>query len=437
MGSQRDRVARWKRWTGPVIFFALATCAPRMGVAAGDQPANWRNEYFIAAEPMGLEAQNSYPASLYRMGNDDQLHLVRQFFGPREHFSDFANDLHGTIYLAGRSGIYVVHTADPKDAAYVTVLHFDDTFCWGAVHGSVAGTSVQPGVQYCPGQNIDIVTANANPKLPRNGPGSWSAFKWLQFSGEGGGPYQVGPPTAEIDDANLVMPFGTKPKVTLARLPAPDQASPKLKRRVSILASTDRYLVIWIQPAAFSVSPGAGMKSPPHEAPVHVLLLNKQTHRWQTLELPTAVSTRTNVPVRIFGDWMVITEMSWSPPDGQPASAGLGIGSEQKTPIYSATSDIHAAYDRRFQNIEIPGKLAIWNLADGRKLMLNTGQEDSEVLKITKRGAMLYRVNDSLYSARIDTGKIGSAIRLAKAPAVADIHWAFRSGPDPGAAAGQ
>lgn len=104
---------------------------------------------------------------------------------------------------------------------------------------------------------------------------------------------------------------------------------------------------------------------------------------------------------------------------------GRGIANEQKTPMYSAPSEVRAAYDRRFQNIQIPGKLAIWNLGDGRKLTLRTGQEDSEVLAIAKGGEMLYRVNDAIYSARIEGDRIGEAALVVRAPAVTNIHWVF------------
>lgn len=422
-------------------IFALTPGAWARGNPIGAKGVNWSNEYFVAAKPVGVDALNSYPASLFMVTSDHKLHLVRQFFSAGQHFSDFANDLHGTVYLAGPGGIYVVHAGDPKQAVFVPVHQFDDTFCWGAVYGG--GT--QAGVQYCPSRKVNLIAARPNKNGAREEPGSWAAFKDLQFRGEQGGPFLKKPPTAEIDGTELVMPYGAKPKVVLAELPPADGASPNLRRRVSILASTPRYLVIWIQPATFSGSVGASghrltagaVTFPPHQAPVAVLVLDKRNHRWQTLELPTAVSTKTDLPVRVFGDWMVTTEMAWSPPTRGTGTAGLGIANEQKTPMYSAPSDVHAAYDRRFQNIQIPGKLAIWNLADGRKITLDTGQEDSEVLAIGKAGKMLYRVNDAIYSASIEGNKIAKTALVVKAPAVTNVHWAFASGGEHGRETGE
>lgn len=411
----------------------LAFCLAGEAQGNGAQPATWRNKYYLAAKPVGLDALKSYPASLFTVTNDRKLHLVRRFFETGGHFSDFANDLHGTVFLAGRNGIYVVPVKDPRSAVYVPVLRFDDAFCWGAVYGG----GIQAGVQYCPGPHVSLVSARPNKNQAQEQPGSWAAFKYLQFRGQNGGPYQVGPPAAQVDGTSLVMPNGAAPRVTLAELPAADRAAAKLRRKVSILASTAHYLVIWIEPAAFTAPPGApsGASSdsltagavalPPHQSPVRVLILNKQTHRWRTLELPTAVSSSTKVPVRLFGNWMVTTAMAWSPPSAGTGSASRGAAGLQKTPMYSESSDVHAAYARRFQDIQIPGILAIWNLTDGRKLTLHTGQEDSEILGIAKNGSMLYRINDALYSARINGSQIDETALLIKGPEVTDIHWVF------------
>jgi hypothetical protein len=437
----------FKRMTGLKAVLTLAgtiislPCAVGQTTGGGAQGVNWRNKYYLAATPVGLDSLNSYPVSLYSVTKNHGLHLVRRFFKPDEHFSDFPSDLHGTVYLAGQSGIYVVSANDPENATFVPVHQFDDTFCWGAVYGG----ATPAGVQYCPSQNVDLVPAHSNSKQPMEEPGSWSAFKYLQFRGEQDGPFPIKPPAAEIDGTKLVMPYGASPKVILVQLPAADRASIHLRRRVSILASTPRYLAIWVQPPAFSAGIGTSgrrlttgvVTPPPHEAPVQILVLNKQTHRWRTLDLPTAASTKTGLPVRVFGNWLVTTEMTWRPPAEPMATATRGIANQQKTPMYSGPPNLHAAYDRRFRNIEIPGKLAIWNLADDRKLTLHTGQEDSEILAIAKGGEMLYRIDDAIYSAKVEGNRIGQTSLVVKAPAVANIHWVFGSRNTPASEAGE
>lgn len=125
-------------WTAGIMLiggFALTPGAWAHGSNKEANGVNWRNEYYLGAEPVGVDALTSQPASLFTMTRNRYLHLVRQFFRAAQHFSDFANDLHGTLYLAGRSGIYVIHAGDPDRAVCVPVHQFDDTFCRGAVHG--------------------------------------------------------------------------------------------------------------------------------------------------------------------------------------------------------------------------------------------------------------------------------------------------------------
>jgi hypothetical protein len=55
-----------------------------------------------------------------------------------------------------------------------------------------------------------------------------------------------------------------------------------------------------------------------------------------------------------------------------------------------------------------------------------TGQGDSEIL-LVRGNSVIYRVNDILYSARIEGTTLGSPQLLAQDEAVPDMHWAFSS----------
>ncbi len=421
----RAQPAAFETATAVFLLLALLAYASAQARAAATQTENPQKIYFVAATPVGLQAIHSYPASLYTLGRNHTLRLVQQFFKTGEHFSDFADDLHGTIYLAGRKGVYVLHENHPASADFVPLTNFDGSFCWGAVFGR----GVRPAVQYCPSERVTRVDANPSSVRPRVGTGSWAAFKDLQYGGENGGPFQLGPPVAQLRGVDLVMPHVSPPNAVLATLPAKDGSSPKLRRHVWILASTDRYLVLWIVPrsmGAYGPTHTVGTAQQPfHADPLHVLVLDKQTHHWRSLELPTTVSTLTYAPVRLFGNWLVTTVMDWSPPTGKISAASLKRANEQRPPMYTAGPSISVAYETHFLHIRIPGQLAIWNLADGRKLTLNTGQQDSEVLLIEKNGTMLYRVNDAIYSTKIEGDRIGKPTLLTKTPNATGIHWAF------------
>lgn len=91
-------------------------------------------------------------------------------------------------------------------------------------------------------------------------------------------------------------------------------------------------------------------------------------------------------------------------------------------------------YVNQFVNLHIPGKLVLQNLSDGRKFTLSTGQDDSEIIAIRADGEMLYRVNDSIYSAEIvpasiATGPGGDRITdsrlIVRDVDVPQVHWAF------------
>jgi hypothetical protein len=73
-----------------------------------------------------------------------------------------------------------------------------------------------------------------------------------------------------------------------------------------------------------------------------------------------------------------------------------------------------------------PGILVLQNLADGRKIRIETGQEDSEILRVEGE-TVLYRVNDTIYQAKIVGDQIKDAIVIVKDEDVPEIHWAFWS----------
>ena len=73
-----------------------------------------------------------------------------------------------------------------------------------------------------------------------------------------------------------------------------------------------------------------------------------------------------------------------------------------------------------------PGTLFAIDTTNGKMITWQTGQGDSEILLI--RGeTFIYRVNDTLYSARIEGATIGPPQLLAQDEAVPEMHWAFSS----------
>jgi hypothetical protein len=74
----------------------------------------------------------------------------------------------------------------------------------------------------------------------------------------------------------------------------------------------------------------------------------------------------------------------------------------------------------------IPGILMLQNLGDGRKIRIETDQEDSEILWADDNSA-LYRVNDAIYQAQIIGDKLQDTTMIVKDQDVPEIHWVFWS----------
>jgi len=73
-----------------------------------------------------------------------------------------------------------------------------------------------------------------------------------------------------------------------------------------------------------------------------------------------------------------------------------------------------------------PGVLVLQNLADGRKIRIETGQEDSEILTVDQE-KVLYRVNDTIYQAHIVGEQLKDSTVVVKDEDVPEIHWVFWS----------
>lgn len=375
--------------------------------------------FFVGATPAQPDVPRWYAAGLYTVGGEQKLKLIRQLFSVDQQFRDFAEDLDDRMYLASQSGIMVLHLDNPSLEDFVRVDDFDDFPCWGAVKSETSSSAVQ----YC-SSKIFQVLGSSDSSQPRNGAGDWSKFKFLRYGGENGGPFQMQPPLAEIAGVDVVMPYAFRPDVTIAKLPR-DWESPSAKRRtVVVVAATNQYLALWIVPEQM-IGHTIDAANPDHAEPIQVLLWNKGAEKWRTLQLATTVTSLTHPPVRIFGDWLVTTTMEWRPAPAGSGSGSPGVGNERAVLPTSQHPSVRDRYMNQFIDLYIPGKLILQNLSSDKKIVLNTGQEDSEILAISAAGEVVYRVNDTIYSAKIIGDEITSAVPVVKDIDVPEIHWAF------------
>jgi hypothetical protein len=73
-----------------------------------------------------------------------------------------------------------------------------------------------------------------------------------------------------------------------------------------------------------------------------------------------------------------------------------------------------------------PGAMHLYNIRSRRKLTINTGDGDSEILTVDGT-RVYYRVADSLYRAEIGERSLENVVELLRDPQIQLAHWAFLS----------
>ena len=125
---------------------------------------------------------------------------------------------------------------------------------------------------------------------------------------------------------------------------------------------------------------------------------------------------------RLFGVWLATITQMWNPQ--HKVSPGR---ENERNRGNSLLPSVQTAYEEfRGRWNWSPGILALQNLADGRKIRIETGQEDSEILRVDG-DVVLYRVNDTIYQARIEGEQLKDITVVVKDEDVPEIHWAFWS----------
>jgi hypothetical protein len=131
----------------------------------------------------------------------------------------------------------------------------------------------------------------------------------------------------------------------------------------------------------------------------YVCIHDRKRNTWKRL---TSASTEADTR-RIFGSWLATIVEVWHPGEFVE-NPGAKQGETQTS---------------------IPGTLVLDNLEDGRRIVLNTGQEDSEILAVREDGLVLYRVNDAIFAAQIERENLSKPTLVVKDEGVQGVHWIF------------
>jgi hypothetical protein len=438
-------MAKWS-----TLFSAVALAATTCGAQA--------RLYLIAGTPAS-PGWLYYPTRLYETAPGGNLIAVRQLLGPRARLIDVRDDLHGDIFVWGQKAsdesdpgeVVVVHERDParRDVAAVG-SSYPISDWWGAVAGNGQPPAAAFGDTgpHVGGLHPDITLIFASTRAgPRTAiTTDWGVYRFFQFTGgvNGGEGTTAGPGACLSGGRTWIWCYPVHPPWRFPPFGTLGPAPPGLgAERATLLADTSAYLVVWpsLPPAP---QPPADPTYWPSKWLDGVRVFNKRTRHWASYDLPAAVQLYSWVPVRLFGDWLTTLETQ----QGARATPGAGWQVLRKYDARALDFDYDKRYRNRvflpdvyhnftdaFRDLYLPGKIQLLNLADGRRLTLDTGQMDSEVLGIQPDGEMTYRIYDKIYEAKITAEKIGPAKLLAHGEDVPEVHWAFWSAPN-GARAG-
>ena len=345
-----------------------------------------------------------FPVTLYSVGADHRLVMVRQIMSQRQGLFDLRDDLHGLLYVKG-GYLSIIHEDDPEreDRMEVPSSYYS---AWG-----VAAGKAQPSVALLPDLKGHWIVTTIYGNLPKGKPrvvqGGWEPYHSFQYGGSFGGPNPINVPVGKIIGSTVVLPNqlrGTA-QVVLSSVPATFPAATMQGRGVFITFSTDRFF-------AFSVVPLPGTNPGQDIVYVH----DKIKDKWSILKMPTVEPEE-----RIFGDWLATIVRIWRPGNQDHP----GFENERHVPFGMRNYPLPpVGYGGDYF---LPGTLLLRNLVDGRVITLHTGQEDSEVLDVENDGTLLYRVNDSIFSAQIQGDKLSASTLVVKDQDVPEVHWVFWS----------
>ncbi len=414
------------------IFLALLLIACASGTAKASTKAE--HLYLLAATPTP-DSASGFPVRVYTVTGKRPA-LVRQV---AKGLFSVTDDLSGHLYVLSlkMNKLSVIYENAPEKVDVIpapTRKGPDQGFdFYNPTWGAVAGPGVSPSVVFANWTDhwtVARIFAGAIPGQPRVVEGSWNLYRYFRYGGPGGGPYGSGTnPRACVVAYSIAIEWGGNYAYGLGVLSAappfmPSTAGleplsagippPRFKTRWGdVLADTGRFFL-------FDAPLPEDLEERRTE-PLYVL--NKKTGQWRVIKLPFYWFRP-----RVFGSW-VATTVQEPNPEGR-VSPGLENERAHEVDVHTPTGVVRELPRIRGMypsKVFMPGKLLLQNLVDGRKLTIDTGQQDSEVLDVLKDGLVLYRVNNEIFSARIEGGKLSAPKLVVKGEDVPEVHWVFWS----------
>jgi TonB family protein len=387
--------------------------------------------YLLAGTPA---VDYSYPVTLYR-AEGGRLKAVREVVPQAEGVRSIQ---------AWGNVVFLIHAAQIPRA--VTVLHTDEPLhiddveinpdypeYFFAADEAVAeprpsvfdelmlasrGEFSLPNIKW-----LSISSGAAAPG-PRMKLDSWDEYGAMRLQGEPGGPGNNADFVGAIAGTNLVFaPAWGHPVVIDSLAPSVrDAINETASRRAGIVAASQEYLVLGLE---YSYEERFSRKLS-NASEMGLFVHDRVRDNWKTIQVEGNRSRS-----RLFGSWLASIVGMFNP-DHKPSPGRENERGVEAFGDYEIAGSKGNDGTARFPLVRgqydsdgfFPGVLLLQNLEDGRKMRIETGQEDSEILSVSDE-VVLYRVNDAVYQANIVGDKLQGAILLAKDEDVPEIHWVF------------
>lgn len=241
------------------------------------------------------------------------------------------------------------------------------------------------------------VAGDAPAKGPRVRQAEWTMFKDFRYEGGPRGPQSDVLGYIKDNQVRIQAEPGVGPYTLPADLdfvpPFPLETGPG--NIIVIVAANSRYFAFVPLIRLRKENPSLYTGAP------YACIHDRERNTWKRLTSASTEATR-----RIFGSWLATIIEVMHP--------GEFVVNPKAKPGQT--------------QISIPGTLVLDNLEDGRRIILNTGQADSEILAVRDDGLVVYRVNDSIFAAQIEGNKLGKPLPVIQVDEIVPgIHWVFWS----------
>jgi hypothetical protein len=367
---------------------------------------------FLAGTPTNFGPE-TYSTFLYKVGETSQLQILRSISSSSDGLYAVNVAADGSLVVAyphiKPRSIEIIHANEPGTSDIISVQHEEDPILGDGVT-LVRDQESQREYEIWPFSR----DADVNAKLlgiaidqtasPRTRPEDIQTYSHLETYGVPGGASFTSTLTANIHGNKLQKTYG-KDVGLIATLPI-DLGKGLDGKNAAIVGANDTFLIFCI---------AEDMDQVEGETSRTLYIENRREQKWTTLSQPGSLSR-----TRLFGNWLVTIVQ-----DGKK-------GSENDEALVRSGED--RATRKEYESYQgaisfIPGEIIMDNLATGDVLRLITGQEDSEVIGIYDDNKVFYRVNDHIYRAEAQKGKLMNPEQIAVGPEVRTVHWMIREGP--------